>query len=516
MHELRAGASATTLEAREAAARAAGPQGLVKLANQLLAAHRYGAPEHETGYRLLREAAEGGGGPHVHWLLGAYYLQVSSRPGARAGAREWLQAAAAAGLPMVLDRMVDMHLRGWGLPQSVPSALGLLRRLADQGYARAAWELGYLTGATEGAGTDRQPATDNDAFGRACALCYPFAYYSLGLRFALGAGLRRDVPFARALLLRAADAGITDARQAADELVPEDTAGSQAREWYGRLKANLDAAQGLLARLQPGPVPPAAGANSALPAIERHFSTIGHPLIRLDDAGRLVVEGDGSPPLCARAPGFEWLSERPKVGISAGFATREECAHLINLIGPRLAAPTAYQRPGDNDAGEVTHFNGSGSPIGALYTDPVVRMLERRVADMAAWPCDAIEPSSIIRYEPGQEYKPHVDFFTDAQIRGNAVERHDFGGQRIATFLLYLRAPERGGETYYHGAELPVQGTPGMGIIHYNVTPDGALDPASRHSGRAIVRGEKWVWRSALRAHSFDHPDDTDRQAVQA
>lgn len=513
MHNYSFPSSTSSPEAREAAARAAGPEGLIRLANQLLAAHDYGAAEHERGYRLLREAAENGGGSHAQWLLGAYHLQVCSRPGARTGARDWLQAAAAAGLPMAVDRLVDLRLRGWGLPRSVPAALGLLERLADQGYARAAWELGYLRSAAEDTERDRQ-ATDNDAFARACALGYPFAYYSLGLRFALGAGVRRDLAFARALLLRAADAGIADPRQAADELAPEEAAGSEARDWYRRLKANLDVAQPLLARLQPGLVPEAAAINTGLAAVERHFAMLGHPGIRLDGAGRLVVEDDGSPRLRAPAQAFEWRSTRPKVGMSTGFATREECAHLINLIAPRLAAPTAYQRPGDNDAGEVTHFNGSGSPIGALHTDPVVRMLEWRVAALAEWPCDAIEPSSIIRYEPGQEYKPHVDYFTEAQIRGNAVERHDFGGQRIATFLLYLRAPEEGGETYYHGAELPVRGTPGMGVIHYNVTPDGALDPASRHSGRAIVRGEKWVWRSALRARNFDHPDDATAQAV--
>lgn len=511
MHETSFRPQSNALDEREAAARAAGPEGLVEFANRLLAGHGYGTAEHERGYRLLREAAEVGGAPHVHWFLGAYHLQVSSRPGARKGAREGLQAAAAAGLPMAVDRLVDLHLRGWGLPRSVPAALELLERLADQGYARAAWELGYLRGASGG----ERAAADLDAFARACALGYPFAYYSLGLRFAIGAGVRRDLAFARALLLRAADAGIVDARQAADELAPGQAAVGNAVDWYGRLKANLDAAHGLLGRLQPGPVPETPRVHAQLPAVERHFATVGYPGIGLDHAGRLAVAGDGSPPLRASAPAFEWRSTRPKVGLSEGFATREECAHLVNLIGPRLAAPTAYQRPGDNDAGEVTHFNGSGSPIGSLHTDPVVRMLECRVAELAAWSCDAIEPSSIIRYEPGQEYKPHVDFFTDSQIRGNAVDRHDFGGQRIATFLLYLRAPEEGGETFYHGADLPVRGAPGMGVIHYNVTADGAVDPYSRHSGRAIVRGEKWVWRSALRARPFDHPDDPDTQAAQ-
>lgn len=491
------------LAQREAEARKQGVNGVIRLANGLLASHRYGTDAHELGHRLLLEAAQGEGGTEAKWLLGAYYLQVSSRPGARSQVAPWLQAACEAGMPMAYDRLVDLYLRGWGVPRSPERALALLDRLAAQGYARAAWEAGYLR-STLGIGA---PAQDCDDFARACALGYPFAYYSLGLRFALGTGVRRDAVLARALLLRAADARIADAREAADELVPEAASGAAVSEWHGRLKANLDSAQILFQRLQPDKVDEQAPLNPGLTAVERHFATMGHPAFRLDGDGRLRVEGDGSGLLRPVVSGWEWHSTRPRVGVHEHFATREECAHLINAIAPRLAQPGEYRRPGDNDAEQVSHFNGSGSPIGTLHADPVVRTLERRVADLTGWQVDAVEPSSIIRYEPGQEYRPHVDYFTDGQIGRNAIERHDYGGQRIATFLLYLRAPEQGGETHYHGSEVSVSGSPGMGVIHYNVTPDGQKDPASRHSGRAIERGEKWVWRSALRAASFDHPD---------
>jgi hypothetical protein len=47
-----------------------------------------------------------------------------------------------------------------------------------------------------------------------------------------------------------------------------------------------------------------------------------------------------------------------------------------------------------------------------------------------------------------------------------------------------------------------------MGVIHYNVTATGEQDHASLHSGKPIVRGEKWLWRSTLRKRSLYRRDD--------
>lgn len=38
-------------------------------------------------------------------------------------------------------------------------------------------------------------------------------------------------------------------------------------------------------------------------------------------------------------------------------------------------------------------------------------------------------------------------------------------------------------------------------MLHYNVSADGEADPASLHAGRPIEGGEKWLWRSTLRAN---------------
>lgn len=53
----------------------------------------------------------------------------------------------------------------------------------------------------------------------------------------------------------------------------------------------------------------------------------------------------------------------------------------------------------------------------------------------------------MLRYEPGQKYDPHYDYFTD---KVNIAR----GGHRIATVLMYLTDVLKGGETVFPNAEV--------------------------------------------------------------
>lgn len=477
-------------------------QARIALANQLLAGHRHGTFEHARGLELMKQAAEGAMGAQAQWLLGAYFIQVVSQPNSQAEAAHWLGRAAGAGVSPAIDRLADLYLQGIGLPLSVENALELYRHLAERGHPQAAWQMGYLASQSRHAPQRHDPSCSG--FLQACALAYPPAYYSLGLRFALGTGVMKDAAFSRALLLRAADGGYLDAREAADALVPADEAGSDAVTWHARLKQNLDDAQPMLARLAPADALRGQAVDASLPKLEAHLVAVGHPAFALDAAGRACVEADGSAPLHACHDQWEWISSSPKVGLSRHFATREECAHLMNKVANTLSVPQAYRTGRSaNDDAELQSFSGRGSPLGVMHGDAVVRLLEQRLAAMAEWPIAALEPCSIVCYRPGEEYRLHVDFFSDAQIEVNRTQRGDMGGQRMATFLLYLRAPGAGGETEYPASGVVVDGEPGMAILHFNATADGRPDASSRHIGRPVQAGEKWLWRSALRQHSI-------------
>ena len=493
-------------ETLEQAARSGDDGARIELGNRLLSEHRYGSADHETGLELLKQAARGPRAMHAQWFLGAYFTQVSVRPDAQAQAAQWMGRAADAGFAPALDRLADLHLCGAGVEQSAGRALELQRRLADHGFGRAAWENAYLL--SQGVAGPPEAGAVATAFARACALGNLPGYYSLGLRFALGAGVPQDGAFGRALLLRAADGGFPDALAAAEELVPADRHGAGSTHWHGALKANLDAAP--LESLAPSRTPVAHGPVPMVRRLEAHLASVGHPSLQLDGSGRLACpQVPGGEQSQAQPGQWDWVSGRPKVGVSRGFATREECAHLVHKMADSLRHASEYRRSSSaNDDAEVLYFNGRGQSVGAMQADSVVRLIEHRIAGSTGWATEKLETASVIRYQPGEEYRPHVDFFTREQIALNRAEGRDFGGQRIATFLLCLRAPELGGETVYENVGLTVRGEAGTAVLHYNVDPDGEPDQQSLHSGQPVKIGEKWLWRTTLREHCLHRAAD--------
>lgn len=489
----------------EQAVRSGDDAARLELGNRWLSRHRYGTPEHERGLELLLAASEGPLAVQAHWFLAAYYVQLAVRPGAAAEAARWMSRAADAGMPAAMDRLAEMYLAGRGVEPSAARAFELQKELAGQGHSRAAWEAGYLLdhAGVEPDGPGGEGDTACTFFARASALGDPAGYYSLGLRFVAGTGVAADPDFGRALLSRAADGGYPGAADAADELVPG-VPSPRATEWHRRLKSNMDSAP--LEALGPGRVG-AAQRRAATLALEAHFSRIGHPALRLDAGGRLRVTPGGTGPVAHQPGNWHWLSHAPRVATSSDFASREECDHLMSRVAGTLRKAGEYRRAGrDNDDAEALYFSGSGQAINAMAATSVVRIVEQRIARMTDWSPRALEPCSVIRYLPGEEYRPHVDFFSPDQIERDRREGRDFGGQRIATFLVCLRAPAAGGETVYDKAGLSVAGQRGQGVLHYNVGPDGHPDPMSLHTGMPVRDGEKWLWRSTLREHCLDVP----------
>ena len=129
------------------------------------------------------------------------------------------------------------------------------------------------------------------------------------------------------------------------------------------------------------------------------------------------------------------------------------------MVSADLSDPSRYAR--GHAYADAGLFDGEGVPLTPTNADPVVRAIERRAALAMARPAAHCEPFSVIRYLPGQQYKPHVDYFVPEQLALNRERFGDFAGQRLATFLIYLRAPTRGGGTRFIDAGLTVTGETG-------------------------------------------------------
>jgi len=129
-----------------------------------------------------------------------------------------------------------------------------------------------------------------------------------------------------------------------------------------------------------------------------------------------------------------------------------------------------------------------------------VARIEARIAALLQWPVENGEGLQILRYRPGAEYKPHYDYFDPAQPGTASVLRR--GGQRLASLVMYLNTPLRGGATTFPDVGLEVMPARGNAVFFSYERPHP--DTRTLHSGAPVLEGEKWVATKWLREGRFD------------
>lgn len=95
-----------------------------------------------------------------------------------------------------------------------------------------------------------------------------------------------------------------------------------------------------------------------------------------------------------------------------------------------------------------------------------------------------LEPWQAVRYRPGGRFGLH----TDGGLFGSEP-----AGERVLTFLLYLKAPRTGGGTYFPRLDRIVEPVAGRLVVWKNLLPDGAVDPRTLHAATPTREGRKVV-----------------------
>lgn len=188
---------------------------------------------------------------------------------------------------------------------------------------------------------------------------------------------------------------------------------------------------------------------------------------------------------------IERLHRDPELLLLRDFVTEEEASALIDAANARFKrSPTVCDEPGGCVINERTSSSADVPPT------PMTEALQARGKLFANLP--TAETIQVVRYEPGQEYKPHLDAFDSSEGGEHAVAQYE-GRQREATILIYLSAPEAGGETIFPELNLRVPPIPRAAIFWRNVRPDGAIDGRTLHGGAPVHRGVKYAANLWLR-----------------
>lgn len=188
------------------------------------------------------------------------------------------------------------------------------------------------------------------------------------------------------------------------------------------------------------------------------------------------------------------LSEAPRIRVIEGFLTPPESRWLIERARGRLQRASIIDTTGAHrlDPGR----SNTGTEFLVLDMDVVLEIVRTRISAATRLPVPVFEPTQILHYAVGEEFKPHHDFLDPI----NPAQRENLQhGQRIATFLVYLNEEFEGGETQFPAAGIGYRGKTGDAIFFANVDMEGHPDPLTLHAGCAPTSGEKWILSQWIR-----------------
>lgn len=198
----------------------------------------------------------------------------------------------------------------------------------------------------------------------------------------------------------------------------------------------------------------------------------------------------------------ETLSERPHVVVIHNFLSAEECDHLIGLARPFLERSLVVDEQGKGLGELDSRRSSQGMFLMNHQQDRVVNSIEQRLSEWTKIPRENGESLQVLFYERGAEYQPHYDIFHPETPGG--VLNLKRGGQRVASVIMYLNTPLRGGETIFPHAGLSVTPEKGKAVLFYNCFPSGEIDWMSFHGGAPVLEGEKWIATRWFRFGRFE------------
>lgn len=195
--------------------------------------------------------------------------------------------------------------------------------------------------------------------------------------------------------------------------------------------------------------------------------------------------GESSSARLLSHPGMQRVpSPRLDLFVLRGFLQPDECTLLVSLIEASHRPSTIADANGD-DA-----FRTS-STCDLSRSEPAVAALAAKLAALSGIDPAHAEPLQGQRYEVGQEFKPHTDYFEPANAD---YERYCAqSGQRSWTFMVYLNAVEAGGATRFKVIDKVIQPEPGKLVAWNNRRADGSLNPATLHHAMKVRKGRKYV-----------------------
>lgn len=194
---------------------------------------------------------------------------------------------------------------------------------------------------------------------------------------------------------------------------------------------------------------------------------------------------------------FEIVHLSPNVIYIYDFLSEEECDYLMEISRSKLQRSTVFDFA---TGGRKTdpRRTSRGCTLEEYRSDPIIQNIEEKISLLTNIPKEHGEDLQVARYQEGEEFKPHYDYF-DLNMKGGRMACEQ-GGQRIATLIMYLCTPEEGGETIFPFLKVKAKPIRRNALLFYDCKENEIVDPSTLHGGAPVIIGEKWIATKWLRA----------------
>lgn len=166
------------------------------------------------------------------------------------------------------------------------------------------------------------------------------------------------------------------------------------------------------------------------------------------------------------------------------FMTAPECQQMMAMIDATAKPSIAYET--DYSSGFRTSYSGN---LDGYH--PFVKTISDRIDGILGLRADMGETVQGQRYQVGQQFKPHNDYFHTTQNYWK--EERKRGGQRSWTAMAFLNPVQKGGATEFTNLDLKIAPQPGVLLVWNNANPDGTPNEDTLHAGTPVDAGTKYI-----------------------
>lgn len=182
------------------------------------------------------------------------------------------------------------------------------------------------------------------------------------------------------------------------------------------------------------------------------------------------------------------LSESPWVVVAEDVLNQEECRLVYYSGGPQVERSVTTDP--DGNLVKVQLRTSHETVFIEAQEDINLLLIQRRMASLVDKTPAYSEPLHLLRYENGQEYRPHRDYLPQSLV----LPINEGGpGQRDATVIAYLNDVGDGGETEFLELGKKIAPKTGRVLAFRNLLADGSPDMRTLHAGRPVASGTKWI-----------------------